>query len=265
MVIQRTVLFPMLDFFRKLTSCFRKGTTPTDKDLENLQRTIGYRFKDIQFLVDSLVHRSYLPVKHEHSNGQRSNERMEFLGDSVLSLVVNEFLYRRYPDKTEGELTKMKSVIVSKQILSDHAKKHNIGSFVLLSDNAQKAGVSEVGSVLADSLEAIFGAVFLDGGFQAASRCIRRFFLADLGELVYDEDHVNYKSLLQEYIQALHKIPPRYRVYSTQGPDHAKEFGVEVSVRGTILGRGAGKTKKLAEQEAAQEAYQKLLNSDDYT
>jgi ribonuclease-3 len=251
----------MFDFFHKFTSRFRKGTIPASKDLESLQRTIGYHFRDIQLLVDSLVHRSYLPVKQENHDDRGSNERMEFLGDSVLSLVVNDFLYRHYPEKTEGELTKMKSVIVSKQILSGHARKHKIGSFVLLSDNAQKAGVSEVGSVLADSLEAIFGAVFLDGGFEAASRCIRRFFLADLGDLVYDEDHVNYKSLLQEYIQALHKIPPRYRVYSTQGPDHAKEFGVEVSVRGTILGRGTGKTKKLAEQEAAQEAYQKLLNS----
>jgi ribonuclease-3 len=256
----------MTDFFRKLKSRFRKSKTPTGKSLEFLQRIIGYRFNDIQLLVDSLVHRSYLPGRHEDENGnpQRSNERMEFLGDSVLSLVVNDFLYHRYPDKSEGELTKMKSVIVSKLILSDHAKKHKIGSFVFLSDNAQKAGVSEVDSVLADSLEAIFGAVFLDGGFDAAGRCIRRFFLADLGEIIYNEDNANFKSLLQEYIQALHKIPPRYRVYSTQGPDHAKEFGVEVSVRGTILGRGTGKTKKLAEQEAAQEAYQKLLNSPDF-
>ena len=251
----------MFDFILKLKSRFRKGKTPTGKSLELLQRIIGYRFNDIQLLVDSLVHRSYLPVRHEGDNTHGSNERMEFLGDSVLSLVVNDFLYHRYPDKSEGELTKMKSVIVSKQILSDHAKKHKIGSFVFLSDNAQKAGVSEVDSVLADSLEAIFGAVFLDGGFDAAGRCIRGFFVADLGEIIYNEDNVNFKSLLQEYIQALHKIPPRYRVYSTQGPDHAKEFGVEVSVRGTILGRGAGKTKKLAEQEAAQEAYQKLLNS----
>ena len=254
----------MFDFFRKLKSRFRKGVPPTGKSLELLQRTIGYRFNDIRLLVDSLVHRSYLPARQEDNNDRRSNERMEFLGDSVLSLVVNEFLYHRYPDKSEGELTKMKSVIVSKQILSDHAKKYKIGSFVFLCDNAQKAGVSEVESVLADSLEAIFGAVFLDGGFDEAGRCIRRFFLANLGEIVYNEEYINFKSLLQEYIQALHKIPPRYRVYSTQGPDHAKEFGVEVSVRGTILGRGTGKTKKLAEQEAAQEAYHKLLNSSDF-
>lgn len=213
--------------------------------------------------MDALIHRSYLPTRENSGSDRESNERMEFLGDSVLSLVVNDFLYNRYPERSEGELTKMKSVIVSKQVLSDHAKKYNIGSYIFLSDNAQKAGVSEVDSVLADTLEAIFGAVFLDGGFEAARDCIQRFFLKDLGEIVFNEDNVNYKSLLQEYIQALHKIPPRYRVNSTQGPDHDKEFSVEVSVRGTILGRGRGKTKKLAEQEAAREAYRKLINPEE--
>ncbi len=251
----------MFEIFRSLKTRFLKGRTTAHKGIEELELAIGYQFNNPQLLVDALVHRSYLPIKENSNSSQRSNERMEFLGDSVLSLVVNHFLYNRYPEKSEGELTKMKSVIVSKQILSDHAKKHNIGSFIFLSDNAQKAGVSEVDSVLADTLEAIFGAVFLDGGFKSASRCIRGFFLTDLGEIVYNEDNVNYKSLLQEYIQALHKIPPRYRVFSTHGPDHAKEFGVEVSVRGTILGKGRGKTKKLAEQEAAREAYRKLLNS----
>ena len=260
-VIASYHFFQMLKFLYKLRSKFRKGQLSEEERLELLQQAIGYKFKNPQLLVEALVHRSYLPNQESDNSDQRSNERMEFLGDSVLSLGVNEFLYKRYPDKSEGELTKMKSIIVSKQILSEHAKKHDIGSYIFLSDNAQKAGVSEVGSVLADTLEAILGAVFLDGGFEQASRCIRNFLLSGMGEIVYNEDNVNYKSLLQEYIQALHKIPPRYRVYSSQGPDHAKEFDVEVSVRGTILGRGRGKTKKLAEQEAAREAYTRLLNS----
>jgi ribonuclease-3 len=254
----------MRQFFRRLKSKLSRGPKAQAKDPDALQRAIEYQFKTPLLLHDALIHRSYLPTKENSNSEQESNERMEFLGDSVLSLVVNDFLYSRYPEKSEGELTKMKSVIVSKQVLSDHAKKHNIGSYIFLSDNAQKAGVSEVDSVLADTLEAIFGAVFLDGGFEAARQCIRAFFLKDLGEIVYNEDNVNYKSLLQEYIQALHKIPPRYRVNSTQGPDHDKEFGVEVSVRGTILGSGRGKTKKLAEQEAAREAYRKLLNPEDF-
>ena len=131
-----------------------------------------------------------------------------------------------------------------------------------MSENAQRSRVSEADSVLADTLEAIFGAVFLDGGFGAAQACIRRILLSDLDDIFYNEDNVNYKSLLQEYIQALHKVPPRYQVRSTTGPEHDKEFVVEVGVRGTTLAKGSGKTKKLAEQEAAKLAYKKLLNTD---
>lgn len=251
----------MFAYFRKLKSRFRRGRTPTGESLEQLQRIIGYRFNNIQFLVDSLVHRSYLPVRPESEKNQRSNERMEFLGDSVLSLVVNDFLYRRYPDKSEGELTKMKSVIVSKQILALLARKIDLGRCVLVSDNAQKAGVAEMESVLADTLEAVFGAVFIDGGFEAARGCILEVLPDNPGEIVYKEETINYKSLLQEYIQALHKIPPRYRVNSTIGPDHDKEFEVEVLVQGNSLGSGTGKTKKHAEQEAAKTAYRRLMNA----
>jgi ribonuclease-3 len=186
---------------------------------------------------------------------------MEFLGDSVLSLVVNDYLYGHYPDKSEGELTKMKSVIVSKQILAHLAKKIRLGSFVLVSENAQKAGVSEMESVLADTMEAVFGAVFLDGGFESARSSILQVLPDDLKDVVYQEGAINYKSLLQEYIQALHKLPPRYRVHDTTGPDHDKQFSVEVVVRGTVLGKGLGKTKKNAEQEAAREAYRRLINA----
>lgn len=230
--------------------------------LDHLQGAIGYEFRNLATLRDSLVHRSYNAADGERRPGT-SNERMEFLGDSVLSLVVNDYLYHRYPDKSEGELTKIKSVIVSKQILAHLAKKIDLGSCVLVSDNAQKAGVAEMQSVLADTLEAVFGAVFIDGGFESARSCILKVLPDNPGEIVYKEETINYKSLLQEYIQALHKIPPRYRVYSTAGPDHDKEFDVEVVVQGNILGKGAGKTKKHAEQEAAKAAYRRLMNAPD--
>ncbi len=233
---------------------------PIDETLQALQRALKYQFQDETVLRDALVHRSYSPHLEEREN--HSNERMEFLGDSVLSLVVNEHLYRSYPQRSEGELTKMKSVIVSKQILAILAKRIDLGSFVLVSDNAQRAGVSEMDSVLADTLEAVFGAVFLDGGFEAARRCVLRVLPNNLSEIVLKEETINYKSLLQEYIQALHKVPPRYRVNATTGPDHDKEFEVEVVVQGNILATGQGKTKKLAEQVAAKHAYQKLLNTD---
>jgi ribonuclease-3 len=132
---------------------------------------------------------------------------------------------------------------------------------VLVSENAQKAGVAEMQSVLADTLEAVFGAVFIDGGFEAARGAILTILPDNPGDIVYKEETINYKSLLQEYIQALHKVPPRYRVQSTAGPDHDKEFDVEVVVQGIILGKGSGKTKKHAEQEAAKEAYRRLMNA----
>jgi len=251
------VLRRLLDRFQR-----RPSAVPS-ADIERqalLERTLGYRFRERELLVASLMHRSYYSGP-EMNTALQSNERMEFLGDSVLSLVVNDTLYHRYPDKSEGELTKMKSVVVSKQVLAHLAKRIDLGSFVLLSDNAQKAGVSTMDSVLSDTLEAVFGAVFIDGGFEAAKLCILKVLPDNLGDVVYQEDAINYKSLLQEYIQALHKVPPRYRVHSTAGPDHAKEFSVEVVVKGNILGQGTGKTKKHAEQEAAREAYRRLTNA----
>jgi ribonuclease-3 len=225
-----------------------------------LERTLDYRFRNRSLLTAALIHRSYY-AGTEVDAALQSNERMEFLGDSVLSLVVNDYLYHRYPEKTEGELTKMKSVVVSKQVLAHLAKKINLGAFVLVSDNAQRAGVSTMDSVLSDTLEAVFGAAFIDGGFEAARSVILRVLPDNIGDVVYKEESINYKSLLQEYIQALHKVPPRYRVHSTTGPDHDKEFAVEVVVKGNILGQGTGKTKKHAEQEAAREAYRRLTNA----
>jgi ribonuclease-3 len=250
--------------FRRLLSRLHRRPSPAIpagvEHLPLLERTLDYRFRDRALLIASLVHRSYY-AGTDANTALQSNERMEFLGDSVLSLVVNDYLYHRYPDKTEGELTKMKSVVVSKQVLAHLAKKINLAPFVLVSDNAQRAGVSSMDSVLSDTLEAVFGAVFIDGGFESARRVVLEVLPDNIGDVVYKEESINYKSLLQEYIQALHKVPPRYRVHSTTGPDHDKEFSVEVVVKGNILGTGSGKTKKHAEQEAAREAYRRLTNA----
>jgi ribonuclease-3 len=256
---------PLRQILDNLRGLFRSGAPGEihTEALTRLQDAVGYRFRNVKTLRDSLVHRSYYTAATENGKTAQSNERMEFLGDSVLSLVVNDFLYHRYPDKSEGELTKMKSVIVSKQIIAHLAKKIDLGRCVLLSENAQKAGVGSIESVLADTLEAVFGAVFIDGGFEAARHSILKVLPRELGEIVYKEETINYKSLLQEYIQALHKIPPRYRVHSTAGPDHAKQFEVDVVVQGNLLGKGVGKTKKHAEQEAAKEAYRRLMNAPD--
>jgi ribonuclease-3 len=253
----------MLGLLRKLRARPRQHVPVVPGGAERfdmLERILDYRFRDRALLIASLVHRSYY-AGTETNTALTSNERMEFLGDSVLSLVVNDYLYQHYPERSEGELTKMKSVVVSKQVLAHLAKKIDLGSFVLVSDNAQKAGVSTMHSVLSDTLEAVFGAVFIDGGFEASRKVILKVLPENLGDVVYQADAINYKSLLQEYIQALHKVPPRYRVHSTTGPDHDKQFSVEVVVKGNILGQGNGKTKKHAEQEAAREAYRRLTNS----
>jgi ribonuclease-3 len=254
----------MQGLLRRLRARFKSQPVPVIPGgaarLDLLERILDHRFRDRSLLVASLVHRSYY-AGADASNALQSNERMEFLGDSVLSLVVNDYLYQHYPERSEGELTKMKSVVVSKQVLAHLAKKIDLGSFVLVSDNAQKAGVSTMHSVLSDTLEAVFGAVFIDDGFEAARKTILKVLPDDLGDVVYQADAINYKSLLQEYIQALHKVPPRYRVHSTTGPDHDKQFSVEVVVKGNILGQGNGKTKKHAEQEAAREAYRRLTNA----
>jgi len=186
----------------------RRRPSPDIKEhmaaLDYLQAALGYRFNHLSLLRDSLVHRSYNTGNDGDRRPSASNERMEFLGDSVLSLVVNDYLYHRYPGKSEGELTKMKSVIVSKQILAHLAKRIDLGRCVLVSENAQKAGVAEMHSVLADTLEAVFGAVFIDGGFEAGRGCILTVLPDNPGDIVYKEEAINYKSLLQEYIQALH-------------------------------------------------------------
>jgi ribonuclease-3 len=254
----------MRGLFRRLRARFTAAPLPSIpgglERLAELERILDHRFGNRSLLIASLVHRSYYAGADSYTS-LRSNERMEFLGDSVLSLVVNDYLYHHYPERSEGELTKMKSVVVSKQVLAHLAKKIDLGSFVLVSDNAQKAGVSTMHSVLSDTLEAVFGAVFIDGGFEAARHTILKVLPDNLGDVVYQADAINYKSLLQEYIQALHKVPPRYRVHSTTGPDHDKQFSVEVVVKGNILGQGSGKTKKHAEQEAAREAYRRLTNA----
>ncbi len=224
--------------------------------LEEFEKHVGYRFSDSTLLCWALTHRSYL-----NSNGVElpgSNERLEFLGDSVLELVVNEFLYHRYPDHQEGELTKMKSLLVSRGVLAEQAKRLNLGRFLFLSDAERESGGSFRASILADGFEAVIGAVYLDGGLAAAARFLDRQLLDDVDQILGNRSHVNYKSLLQENIQERFKTYPRYRITSESGPDHRKVFTVDVTVRGEQLGLGKGTNKKRAEQSAAQNALERL-------
>jgi ribonuclease III len=212
----------------------------------------GVRFKDTATLEQALTHRSFLGCNG--GDPCRSNERLEFLGDAVLELVVIEHLYRTFPLDREGELTKKKSLLVSKSVLAHRAELMGLGDFILLSESERDSGGRERASILADGFEAVVGAIYLDRGIAVARDFIHEQLLHTASSILEDRAHLNFKSLLQEYVQARHKTHPRYRVVTELGPDHMKLFTVEVSVRGSLLGRGQGRNKKEAEQNAAGDA-----------
>jgi ribonuclease-3 len=215
-------------------------------------RAYGITFRDPVLLKLALTHRSYL---HVTGQGPReSNERLEFLGDSVLGLVTSEFLYRSHPSEHEGQLTKTKSLLVSKAILSRRALAMGLGRFVLMSHAEVESGGRQRLSILADAFESVIGAVYLDQGFEAARAFIDRWLLRESKVIAADRRHTNYKSHLQEYVQSTFRTHPVYRIRSEMGPDHSKQFMVEVMVGRRVLGEGRGRNKKEAEQAAARNA-----------
>ena len=219
-------------------------------------RVYGLPFKDLTLLKLALTHRSYLSVTGQ--GPRESNERLEFLGDSVLGLVTSEFLYRRHPDEHEGQLTKTKSLLVSKAILSRRALRIGLGRFVLMSHSEVESGGRQRLSILADAFESVIGAVYLDQGFEPAREFIHRHLLAESDAITADKRHTNYKSHLQEYVQNAFRTHPVYRIRSEYGPDHSKHFMVEVMVGKRTLGEGRGHNKKEAEQAAARDALEKV-------
>jgi len=221
-----------------------------------LERKISYKFKDLSKLRQALTHRS-----HVHVSGMErleSNERLEFLGDSILGMVVNDYLYHRFPEKEEGDLTKIKSLLVCGATLAKIGDRVGLGEHLLLSRSEAGTGGRQRDSILADVTEAVIGAVYLDGGMDAARDLIDRHVLVNVNETIQEQNHRNYKSLLQETLQARYKMPPRYKVSSTAGPDHARRFTVKVTLRGTVLGVGSGASKKQAEQRAAESALSQI-------
>jgi ribonuclease-3 len=219
-------------------------------------RQYGTPFRDLTLLKLALTHRSYLSVTGQ--GPRESNERLEFLGDSVLGLVTSEFLYRRHPDEHEGQLTKTKSLLVSKAILSRRALRMGLGRFVLMSHSEVESGGRQRLSILADAFESVIGAIYLDQGFEASRAFIHKHLLAESDAITSDKRHTNYKSHLQEYVQNAFRTHPVYRIRSEYGPDHSKHFMVEVMVGKRTLGEGRGHNKKEAEQAAARDALEKV-------
>jgi len=248
----------MTGFFKLLFNLFLPSNKRfSDDRFSSLEKRIGYRFRNLERLIEALTHRSILGDR-KGSERLITYERLEFLGDSVLSLVTTDFLIQNFPHENEGQLTKKKSLLVSKGVLSKKAEELGLKEYIILSENAYREGVAEQESVQASALEAVIGAIYLDGGLESARRFILKFILNDVEELLSHRDHINYKSILQELSQSRFKSYPSYIVKSTVGPEHDKIFLVEVKVGDEVFGSGRGKSKKDAEQMAAKEALSKL-------
>ncbi|MEI8134748.1 MAG: ribonuclease III [bacterium] len=230
--------------------------TLSASEFEQLERRLGYVIKFRVYFLQALTHRSYLQFMNEQ--GMESNERLEFLGDAVLDLIVGEYLYREFQNLPEGDLTKLRSRLVSGSALAKHATELGLDQFMLLSTSAQNSLIRGSMTLLADAYEAIIAAIYLDGGMDAARDFIYRHIITHTrrDELMLSD--TNYKSMLLEYVQSQKMGVPRYVTVSEEGPNHARIFSVEVLVGGFVRGGGRGHSKKEAEQAAAQIALQEL-------
>jgi len=222
--------------------------------ISDLESAIGYRFKNITLLQNALAHSSYANERWHDS--LKSNERLEFLGDSVLGMVVAEYLYRSFPDRPEGELTRMRADMVCETSLAAVADALDLGQHLLLGHGEEQGGGRGRASILADAVESVIAASFLDGGMDAARGIIERFVLSNVpvGRL-HNED---YKTALQELVQQKKNQVLTYALVGETGPDHDKKFMVEVSLNGQVVGSGSGTSKKRAEQDAARVAIDAL-------
>jgi ribonuclease-3 len=226
---------------------------PVEAPLEALDRALGVSFRDAALREAALTHRSYA-----FEQGLLvTNERLEFLGDSVLGLIVTDMAYLTYPELPEGHLAKLRAAIVNMQALADVARHLGIGELVLLGQGEEQSGGRDKASILADALEAIFGAIYLDQGLVRTRELIERLFRPRMEAYVRGEGDRDFKTILQELASQRLRALPSYQV-DEQGPDHQKEFTASVSVAGEQLGTGTGRTKKEAEQHAAHEAFDRL-------
>jgi ribonuclease-3 len=217
-------------------------------EYEELQKQLGYLFQDIRLLRLGLTHPS---VAHEQGSPAQTNQRLEFLGDAVLQLVLTQELFDKYPEFDEGPLTKARAKLVNRRSLSERARELQIGTHLLLSRGEELHGGRERQSALADAFEAILGAIFLDGGYEAARDFVLRQFHSAFSELTVPPTLENPKGELQELLQSVSTEAPRYHVISTSGPDHDRVFECTVHHAGVELARGQGKSKKEAESQAA--------------
>lgn len=225
--------------------------------LEELEERIGYKFNDFNLLRQAMTHSSF---SNEHRlNKLNNNERLEFLGDAVLEIVTSDFIFNKYPKMPEGDLTKTRASIVCEQTLAFCTREIELGSYLLLGKGEDLTGGRERNSIVSDAMEALIGAIYLDGGFANAKEFIYKFILSDIEhkKLFFDS-----KTILQEIVQSNYKEELIYDLIAEEGPDHNKNFIVNALIGKDIIGTGCGRTKKAAEQEAAYNAIVKLKSGD---
>ena len=219
--------------------------------MRELEKIINYEFNDKELLKRALSHTSYC---NEVKNGAQSNERLEFLGDSVLSLIVAEYIFEKYKELPEGERTKLRASLVCEKSLSVFAKKIELGRFLLLGKGESQNGGAERPSILADAFEALLAAMYLDGGMEVAIGHVHRFIIPEIKNHTIKEAFHDYKTQLQEIIQRNREEELVYVLVHEEGPDHAKSFTVEVRLNSNVIGTGTAGSKKQAEQYAAKQA-----------
>ncbi len=225
------------------------------KKLQLFEKKSAIRFRSHALLNLAFSHRSYANESDSHIG---NNETLEFLGDSVLGFIVSEYLYTTLQDHNEGEMAKIKSFVVSEASLVKIARQIEVDKFILIGKGEEYSGGRSKKALLADCMEAILGAYYLDSGFKAAKRLVERFFVPEIEAVRENRHQQDYKTLLQEYTQKQYKSYPKYKIVRKKGPDHDRTFWIEARLNGVSYGPGVGKNKKQAEQEAAGIAYNTL-------
>lgn len=224
------------------------------KELKEILKKVNFRFKDLKLLNLALSHRSYV----NENNLKENNERLEFLGDSILSFVITEYLYKKYPEYSEGELAKIRSFIISEDTLSKIAKRIGLNKYILIGKGEESSGGRNKTTIIADAFEAFLGSCYLDSNIRQIKKLILKLFKTEIEMVVENKHEKDYKTLLQEYSQKTFKQYPVYKLVNKKGPEHNRTFFVKVFVNGKAIGSGEGKSIKNAEKEAAKNAYLKL-------
>jgi ribonuclease-3 len=233
-------------------------TAPSSQEerLKRFEKLIGYQIRNYALFLQALLHRSFLQ-RGQYAN--RSNERLEFLGDSILNLIVAEYLYHQFPNAEEGELTKIRARLVNRKALAAYGKSIHLSDFISMSPSAKQSVGKGHATITADTYEAVIAAIYLDGGFEAARKFVEQQVVAALRRGSVATDDENYKSMLLEYAQSRGLGVPRYTIVREEGPDHDRTFTVDVILGNEKKGSGSGKNKKEAEQAAASKALEHLL------